>query len=56
MGYRYREATAADSEVAALEHTFARGGRIDPFLAVFMSDAPRLDGERYLITNPPFFV
>ena len=41
---------------AALEHAFARGGRIDPFLAVFMSDAPRLDGERYLITNPPFFV
>jgi len=34
----------------------SRGYRIDPFLAVLLSDAPMAGLDRYAITNPPFFL
>lgn len=34
----------------------ARGYRIDPFLAILLSDAPIEGLDRYLVTGPPFFL
>lgn len=40
----------------AVDYLLARGFRIDPFYAFFMSDAPFGRFENYLVTSPPFFL
>ncbi|MFL5673445.1 MAG: GNAT family N-acetyltransferase [Chloroflexota bacterium] len=40
----------------AIDHLFARGFRVDPFLMLFFTDGP-IDGlDRYVLTSPPFFL
>ena len=41
---------------AALRYLLARGYRMDSFVALFMSDLPFGQFERYLFTSPPFFL
>lgn len=41
---------------AAVEYLLANGFRIDPFAAMFLTDQPRGDLARYIVTSPPFFV
>lgn len=40
----------------AVTHLLARGFKMDVFMAMFMSDRPFGNFERYLVTSPPFFV
>ena len=40
----------------AVDYLLSRGFRIDPFIALFMSDAPFGKFENYVFTNPPFFM
>ena len=40
---------------AAIDYLLSRGYQIDPFVALFMSDAPFGQFENYICTSPPFF-
>jgi GNAT superfamily N-acetyltransferase len=40
----------------ATAYLLHRGFRIDPFIATFFSDDAEVRLERYLVTNPPFFL
>lgn len=40
----------------AVTYLLSRNYKIDSFMAMFMSDRPFGNFDRYLITNPPFFV
>ena len=44
------------AEAGPAGELLARGYRIDPFLAVLLSDAPLQGLDRYVITSPPFFL
>jgi GNAT superfamily N-acetyltransferase len=41
---------------AAVDYLLARRYRLDPFVALFMSDVPLGKFENYLCTSPPFFL
>ena len=41
---------------AAVDHVMGRGFRLDAFPMLFMSDGAVATFERYVLTNPPFFV
>jgi GNAT superfamily N-acetyltransferase len=44
------------AEAGPAGELLARGYRIDPFLAVLLSDEPLHGLDRYVITSPPFFL
>jgi hypothetical protein len=41
---------------AAVTYLLANGFRIDPFSATLLTDEPRGDLSRYVVTSPPFFI
>lgn len=41
---------------AAVDHLLSRSYQMDAFVAVFMSDAPFGQFEKYICTSPPFFL
>jgi hypothetical protein len=40
----------------AVDYLLGRGFRLDPFIAIFMSDASLGRFENYIITSPPFIL